>query len=248
MHGILAVAAVHDRYLRVQPPRHRSREVYHSSQCTVLFSKWLSQPIEEKHKDAIWATAVTFTILAFSSINVSSFEQAWPLKPSNSSDLQWLRLKASDKTLWHLANPMRPSSVFRVVSDTFSHIHPRLPTIGIDGVSVELAKLCGLDESSTPENNPYFGFAHALSRLLVVPNGEASFGKTFMVVSVIPRVLRACLEEKDPVALMLLYLWYTKARESRWWIELRARYELPAIRTYLQRTTGILALYRHFYL
>jgi hypothetical protein len=46
---------------------------FHSSQCMVLFSKWLSQSIEEKHKDAIWATGVTPAILAFSSIHVSSF-------------------------------------------------------------------------------------------------------------------------------------------------------------------------------
>jgi len=235
MHGILAMAAVHDRYLAVQSTRHRSmREVYHSSRCVILFSKWLSQPIEEEDKDAIWATAVTLAILTFSCIDVSSFEQAWPLKRPDPSDLQWLRLKASDKAIWQLANPMRPSSVFRKVPDTFSQIPEKLPIGGIDGVSVELAKLCGLDGSSTPENNTYFGFVHSLSRLLEVPKGEASLGKTFMVVSVISDELRACLEEKDPVALFLLYLWYSRALEIRWWIDIRARYELPAIRKYLQ--------------
>lgn len=235
MHGILAMAAVHNRYLGGQLTCRRSfREVYHSSQCTVLFSEWLGQPIEEKHRDAIWATGVILANLSFSSIDVSSFEQAWPLKPSDSSDLQWLRLKANDKALWHLANPMRTSSVFRVISDTFSH-NEQLPTRGIDRVSVELVKLCGLDESSTAENSSYFGFAHALSRLLEVPNGGASLGQIFKVVGAMTDVLRVCLEEKDPIALLLLYLWYTRARNSRWWIDQRARYEIPAIRTYLQR-------------
>lgn len=236
MHGILAMAAVHDRSLGIEPTRRRSiREAYHSSHCAILFSKWLSQPIEEKDKDAIWATAVTLFILTFSSINISLFEQAWPLKRSDSSDLQWLRLKASDKVLWHLANPMRPSSVFHEVPDLYAPTSEGLPTRGIDGVSVELARLCGLDESSTPENSPYFEFVHALSRLLEVPIGGASLGEITMVVSIIPSELRACLEDKDPVALLLLYLWYTRARESRWWIDLRARYEIPAICTYLQR-------------
>jgi hypothetical protein len=238
MHGILAMAAAHDRYMGIQPTRCRLiREIYHTSQCAVLFNKWLSQPIEEEQKDAIWATGVTLAILAFSSINVSSFEQAWPLKPSDSSDLQWVRLKTSDKALWQLSNPMRPNSVFRVVSDTFA-FNQRLPTRGIAGVSTKLAKLCGLDESSTTKNNTYFGFVHALSRLLEVPNGEAPLGQIFMVVGVISSELRACLEEKDPVALLLLYLWYTKARDSRWWIDHRARYEIPALHAYLQRNHG----------
>lgn len=43
---------------------------------------------------------------------------------------------------------------------------------------------------------------------------------------------------KNPVALLLLYLWYTRASESRWWIRIRAEYELPAIRTYLERYHG----------
>jgi hypothetical protein len=238
MHGILAMALVHGRYLGVQPTCRRSiREVYHSSQCAVLFRKWLSQPIEEKHKDAIWATAVILANLAFSSIDVSSSEEAWPLKPPDSSDLQWLRLKASDKPLWRLANPMRPLSVFRDISETFIHTQ-RLPTRGADGVSVGLAKLCGLDGSSTSKNNPYFGFVHALSRLLEGSSGEASLGQIFMVISVMPNIFLVCLEQKDPVALFLLYLWYKMARGCRWWIDLRARYELPAIRTYLQRHHG----------
>ena len=190
--------------------------------------------IEEENKDAMWATGVLLAVLAFSSITVSSFEDAWPLKPVDSSDLQWLRLKTSDKVLWTLANPMRPDSVFRVMSDIFSH-NEKLPARGSDGVSVDLAKLCGLGDSSTAENNTYFGFVHALSRLLEIPNGHASLGRIFMVVAFISKALRVCLEEKDPVALLLLYLWYTRARRSRCWIDHRARYELPAIRAYLQR-------------
>lgn len=238
MHGILAMAAAHDRYLGIQPTHHRLvREIHHSSQCLVLFRKWLHQSIEEKYKDALWATGVTLAILAFSSIHISSFDQAWPLKPSDPSDLQWVRLKASDKILWRLANPMRPSSVFCTMSDTFLHNQP-LPTRGAYGVSVKLAELCRLDESSTSENSPYFGFVHALSRLLEVPKGEASLGRIFMVLGNISNTLHTYLEEKDPVALLLLYLWYTRACESRWWVDHRAQYELPALRTYLQRHHG----------
>ncbi|KAK9350580.1 hypothetical protein V1523DRAFT_442517 [Lipomyces doorenjongii] len=236
MHGTLAVTAVHDRYLGVTPTHRRSlREAYHWSQCTILFNKWLSQPIKEENKDPLWATAGTLGILTFSSINAYSPEEAWPLGAPDSSDLEWLRLGTGKMSLWHLVDPLRPESVFRIMSETFAYMRRPLPAKGTDGVSVELVQLCGLNESSTRENNPYFTVVHGLSRLLEVPKGEASQGRVMMVSSHMHNEFGTCLEKKDPVALLLLCLWYTRARESKWWIGLRARYELPAICTYLQR-------------
>lgn len=207
----------------------------HYSQCTSLLSDCLKSTIAEEQKDAIWATAVTLSNLAFSSISVSSHEEAWPLKPFDPSDLQWLRLKASDKALWHIANPMRPGSAFSKIPDAFSNMY-HLPARGIDGISSQVANLCGLDKSSTPENSVYFWFAHALSMLFGVP--QATLGDVFGVMSIVTKEFRECLEAKDPVALLLLYLWYTRACDCRWWISIRARHELPAIRIYLQRHHG----------
>jgi hypothetical protein len=236
MHGTLAVTAVHDRYLGITPPHRRSlRESYHWSQCTILFNKWLSQSIKEEHKDPLWATAGSLAILTFSSINSCSPEESWPLKAPDSSDLEWLRLGSGKMALRHLVNPSRPGSVFRSMSETFAYNHLPLPAKGVDGVSDELGHLCGLDGSSTRENNPYFEVAHGLSRLLKVPKGEVSQGEAMMVSSHMHNEFETCLEKKDPVALLLLCLWYTKARESKWWIEVRARCEVPAICIYLQR-------------
>src|SRR6201992_1574404 len=109
MHGTLAVAAVHDRYLGVTSAHPRSfRESYHWSQCTILFNKWLSQSIKEEHKDPLWATAGTLAILTFSSINACFPEESWPLSAPDSSDLEWLRLGTGKMALWHLVNPLRP--------------------------------------------------------------------------------------------------------------------------------------------
>lgn len=236
MHGTLAVTAVHDRYLGVTPTHRRSlRESYHWSHCTILFNKWLNQPIKEEHKDPLWATAGTLAILTFSSVNACFPEEAWPLGKPDSSDLEWLRLGTGKMALWHLVNPLRPESVFRIMSETLACMHPPLLAKGIEGVSVELVQLCGLDESSTRENNPYFTVVHGLSLLLEVPKSEASQGRVVMVLRHMHNEFRTCLEKKDPIALLLLCLWYTRARESKWWINLRARHELPAICTYLQR-------------
>lgn len=239
MCGTLAVTAVHDRYLGVTPTHCRSlRESYHWSQCTVLFNKWLRQPIKEEHKDSLWATAGILAILTFSSINARFPAQAWPLGPPDSSDLEWLQLGAGKMALWHLVDPLRPESVFRTMSEIFAYMHRPLPAKGTDGVSVEFVQLCGLDESSTRENNPYFTFVHGLSQLLEVPTGDASPGIVMVVMRHMCKEFGTYLEKKDPVTLLLLCLWYTRAREDKWWIDLRARYELPAICTYLQRYHG----------
>ena len=235
IHGSLAVTAVHDRYLGSSMPNHRRslRESYHWSQCTILFNKWLSQPIKEEHKDPLWGTAGMLGILTFSSVNTGCPEEAWPLGTPDSSDLEWLG--AGKMALWHVVNPLRPESVFRIMSETLVNMRRPLPARGIDGVKIELVELCGLDESSTQENNPYFEVAHCTSRLLNTSKGEVSLGEAMMASRHMHSEFASCLEKKDPVALLLLCLWYTRARECIWWIDHRARYELPAICNFLQR-------------
>ena len=237
MHGSLAVTAVHDRYLGITPTNRRSvRESYHWCQCTTLFNKWLCQTsIKEEDKDPLWAAAGILGILTFSSINTGSPEKAWPLKAPESSDLEWLRLGTGKMALWGLVDPTRPESVFRGMFETFASMRMPVPAKGTNGVSVELVQLCGLNESSTPENNLYFTVAHGLSRLLEMPKDENSLGRVLMVSNQMHNEFASCLEKKDPVALLLLCLWYTRARKSKWWIDLRARYEVPAICAYLQR-------------
>jgi hypothetical protein len=143
-------------------------------------------------------------------------EDAWPLRASDSSDLAWIRLGAGKMTLWNLVNPMRPESVFRVMTETFAYLRRPLPRKGIDGVSIELAELCGLHELSTQETNPYFSVAHGLSRLLEAPKGAASQGAVILVSRHMHNEFGALLENKDSVALLLLSLWYTRARGSKW--------------------------------
>ena len=197
---------------------------------------WLKQqPIKEEHKDPLWATAGMLAILAFSSINACSPEEAWPRGPPDSSDLEWLRLGTGKMGLWHLVNPLRPQSVFRNISEPYAYAHHPLPAKGTDGVPVELVELCGLDEGSTQENNPYFAAVHSLSRLLETPRGEVSHGKVALVTCYMHNEFETLLMKKDPVTLMLLCLWYIRARETVWWMDIRPRYEVPAICTYLQQ-------------
>lgn len=235
MHGSLAVAAVHNRYLYSTTTTQNDslRETYHLSQCTTLFNRWLGGPVKEEHKDPLWATAGSLAILTFSSISPSSTTGAWPLAAPAATDLDWLRLGTGKMALWKLVNPLRSSSVFRVLHQNMLHLREWVPVKGSDGLLPDLAELCDLHEESTIENNPYITVAHCISRLLHLKADENADDLVYLAAGQMHGMFESRLLAKDPVALLLLALWYSKARNCKWWIDFRARYELPAILRYL---------------
>jgi len=239
MHASLAVSLAYDRYLN-NPLDHRRtlEECYHWHQSTALFNRRLIEPIEAKDKDPIWGTAAALAMLTFSTPNSYSPEESWPLKPSEPSDLEWLRMSKGKMSLWDIANPLRPDSIFRVMAPTYAQMHSPLPEKGIDGISSGLAMACHLLDSSTAENNPYFHAAHAVSQIQDLPDSQVTIGQTELFTRSINGRFNFLLQEKDPVALLLLYLWYCKAGRGVWFIETRARVECPSICLYLRLYHG----------
>ncbi|GFF60248.1 predicted protein [Aspergillus lentulus] len=235
MHASLAVAFTYDRHLNSSLGCRRSlEECYHWSQSTALLNRRLREPIEAKDRDPIWATAAALAVLTFSSPDARTPEESWPLKSSGDSDLDWLRMSKGKMALWNIVNPLRPDSLFHVMAATFAIMHSPLPERGIDGIPRALAALCLLNDSSTARNNPYFHATHAVSHILDLPDSEVTTGQTQLFTRCIHGSFEDLLRKRDPVALLLLYLWYRKASRSIWWIELRARVECPAICSYLR--------------
>lgn len=235
MHASLAVALTYDRHLNSSLACHRSlEECYHWSQSTVLLNRRLREPIEANDKDPIWGTAVSLAILAVSSLDACTPEESWPLKSSHHSHLDWLRMTKGKMALWHIVNPLRPDSLFHVMAATFAHIFSPLPERGIDGIPKTVAAVCHLTDSSTPETNPYFHAAHTVSQILCLPDSSVTTGQAQLFTRSIHGRFQDLLWKRDPVALLLLYLWYRKASRSIWWIELRARVECPSICAYLR--------------
>lgn len=196
----------------------------------------MNQRINESDKDAIWATAVALTTLAFASTGVAELEycNVWPLKREAADDLQWLRLKAKDTILWQIVDPMRASSIFAIMTDLLgSTAEIASPGEGIDSIPQQLAELYQLDASSSAENNIYFTFIQALSAILQRPRSETSFYQAFGAISYISDQLRRRIEQKDIKGLGLLYLWYRLIHTRRWWIDQRTSLEIPALHAYL---------------
>ncbi|KAL3461949.1 hypothetical protein BJX64DRAFT_150973 [Aspergillus heterothallicus] len=238
MHASLAVALTYDRHLTGSSESRRTlEECYHWSRSTALLNARLQQPIEEGDRDPIWGTATALAILASSSPDADTPEQAWPLKSStdSASDLEWLRLHECKMGLWNMLDPMRPGSIFRVMAATYAEMNVPLPARGIEGVPLALAVVCALTEESTPRTSPYFDPAHAVSHILVLPDSEVTTGPTQLFLQTIHGSFKKLLLSRDPVALLLLHLWYQKAGRCLWWIEMRSRIEGPAICMYLRR-------------
>lgn len=160
--------------------------------------------------------------------------ESWPLRAADPSDLEWMRVGDGKEVVWHMADPLRPDSLFSVTAATFAHMHAPLPTAGLAGVPAPLARLCDLHESSTAESNPFFAVVHAVFKLYSLPDNHVSPGRALSFWTHMPAQFKLLLQDKHPIALLILYLWYCRARLSVWWIELRARVECPAIILYLQ--------------
>ena len=235
MHASLAVAFAYDRYQN-SPSHNRPtlEECYHCSRSTMLFNRRLREPIETQDKDAIWGTAAALAIMSFSSLDACIPEKSWPLTPSNSPDLEWLRMMKGKMSLWAKVNPLRTDSLFRVMAPTFAHMYSSFPKKGTDGIPGDLAEVCHIDDSATADSNPYFNTAHAVSQMHSLPDSQIRTGHAYIFIRTIEGPFQSLLKQKDPVALLLLYLWYRKASRGIWWIELRARVECPAICSYLR--------------
>lgn len=235
MHASLAVALAYDRHLNNSLSCRRSlEECYHYSQSITLFNRRLREPIETKDKDPIWGTAAALAILTFACPYTCKPEESWPLKPSDPSDFEWLRISRGKMTLWPTINPLRPDSIFSVLAATYAEMHSPLPQKGVDGIPGALALVCHLKDSSSADNNSYFNAAHAVSRIQGLEDSQVTIGQTEHFTRSIYGPFKSLLEKKDPVALLLLYLWYRKTGPNIWWIGLRARVECASICLYLQ--------------
>ncbi|KAK9235144.1 hypothetical protein V1525DRAFT_348901 [Lipomyces kononenkoae] len=234
MHSVQTITAIHDRYLSASPARHTPTEVYHFSRAAALLNRKLSTAVQPSDRDAICATAALLGVIAFSCVEASTPEEAWPLKTSAHSDLDWLRMLEGKNTIWKAADPMRlDSSVFRTLDHELSF--PASTSFGIEGIPSAFIQVYDLDHTSTAENNPYHAAVHTLAPLLHIECVQSTIPMFLSFVCCMRPAFRMLLEQKDSRALVLLAYWYAKVCHSQWWIARRALLESEAICLYLER-------------
>ncbi|KAJ9371413.1 transcriptional regulator family: Fungal Specific TF [Paecilomyces variotii] len=237
MHAILTVTATHDRHLSMSPDNTRRSlaEAYHWSRCAALLNEKLSAPIRPQDRDPLWAAAAMLGILDISSIEASSPEEAWPLKSSDPSDLNWLSFAQGKHAVWKATNPLRPDSLFSKMADEYRILMTKPPLCEIKDIPPEFVRLCHLDQSVPLHQNPYYSAVSIVARLWDVPCTQASMIQYLKFLGFMEPAFRSFLHGKDPRALLITAFWYGPMCDSLWWIARRARLECQAICLYLER-------------
>ena len=242
MHALLSLTLMHDRYLSAVPNKSLSTmEAFHWYQGVALFNSKIAGRVEPSERHAVYATAVCLGVIAFFYIEAQTPEEAWPLKSPSPLDLNWLSLSDGKKELGRDAQPRAENIAFRSQSP-FEYTKPRTTTstvFGLEALPPELVQLCGLDVSSTSEDNPYHDVATALAKSLYSDCKLTTILSFLCVIGNFHPEYKRLLKRKDPTALLLLAYWFAKmCQVSHWWIIRRAALEGQAICMYLQRYHG----------
>lgn len=239
MHAALALTAMYGRYLSGTLIGERTwRETYHASQSAALFNRKLSQPILVKDRDTLWITATFLGIIAFSPITSETPEKAWPLKTPEPTDLEWLRMCGAKMAIWEIANPLRPGNLFQSMAEELAEMYATDPGARIENGPLQLMQLCRLTPSSSATSNPYYTAVRTLLPLLGSKPENITRSNILSFTAQMESKFRELLYNKDPVALLLLALWYKKSGDLVWWMQHRATVESQAISLYLSRYHG----------
>jgi hypothetical protein len=236
MHAVLALTLMHDRYLGVCFNQKQSTiEAFHWYRSISLFNSKLSKPIEPSERDALWGTAALLGVMSFGFIDAQIPEEAWPLAPPSSLDLNWLSLGEGKKEIWNIIQPYRSDCVFRPLALEFTTFLPTPKGPGIETLPPQLLALYGLDFTSTTENNPFYDAASILAKSLNIDCEYTAMSNFFSFVRQMNPGYKQLLAQKDSRALLLLaYLYSQVCQYQYWWLK-RTMLECQAICKYLAR-------------
>ena len=239
MHAVLALTLMHDRHLSIKLDTKQSPiEAFHWYRSIALFNSRLSAPVEPSERDALWATAALFGVIAFGHVEAKTPDEAWPLAPPSSLDLNWLKMSDGKKEIWNITQPFRADCVFQVLALEYITFLPTPKGPGLEALPSELIRLYNLDASSTVDNNPYHSAALTLAKSLNIDCQYTAILNFWSFVRQMGPDYRKLLEQKDPRALLLLAYFYAPICHSQYWWARRTTVECQAICIYLETYHG----------
>jgi hypothetical protein len=245
MHMVLSLTLMHDAHLAKHSPTlaatHTRNSLQHWSTATKLFNTVLSNPIRPAARDAIWATGALIGATVFAYVESSDPFAAWPLKPSDPNDLDWLKLSEGKKAIWKVADPLRPDSIFHNISKehSFVDVPEWIKANDLSSLPKDVLAIFDITPGSTVVNNVYHLPVLILARLHnMTPTHENMLNFLYFMGYMTAR-FRDLLEAKDHRALLLLGWWFKKLQDGElWWLTKRSRIEGEALRIWLERWYG----------
>lgn len=233
---------MHDRHLVSSPPRPPSMaELAHFARGTALFNMKLSGTLTPSEKDAIWAAATLLGTSTLAGVDALSPEEAWPLRKSSGSDLDWLRMYDGKREIWRIADPTRPDCCLRLLCQEIEMVcqNMLMTEPGLKRLPVELCRLLGLHGHADLVSNPYRFPANILNNLMAMKSSETSILPFLSFITLMQADFRQLVVDKDPYALFLLAYWFAEfSQHHAWFVWRRSVLECQAICLYLARHHG----------
>ncbi|RAL04929.1 Zn(II)2Cys6 transcription factor domain-containing protein [Aspergillus ibericus CBS 121593] len=234
LHTIIAAATSHIRHLAPDNRGYAVSEIYHWQQAISQYSQEITT-IGRHNTDSLISACLLLTVRSF------ALDEYNPLGSFVFSDdpasLNWLSLQAGLRHILGATAQWIDGSMwwemFMNTRDQFLDIFDdeRPGRVAMDS---ELADLCGIEETTTAETNPYHAPVRMLTGLMSLERGIKYFGAyTGFMGRLLPEFFEK-LMQKDPPALILLSWWLGLMHGTgMWWVQTRAKSEITAICWYL---------------
>lgn len=229
MHAIIGVSITHLCSVLPDNSPYRIAEAYHWQQTISQYSDEVSN-VSQDNMDRLFSACILLTIHTFM---LEEFNpRASFVFSTNPTDLNWLRLQGGLRFLLERTGRWLPHSMwwatFMETHDSPIDFEDHRP--GRVGLDPEFADLCGIDEVSTTENNPYLWPLRMLTNLLILEPSSKNHQKYGMWMGRLEPEYLDCLLQKEPPALVLLAWWLAlMSYLDEWWAETRVRSECTAI-------------------
>lgn len=210
MHALLGSAVTHLRRYSLDDKPYRVAESYLWHNALRVYKKELTSPITPHNMDSLLSTCLMLCALVYAAEDYKPAD-SWVFS-SDPSALNWLMMQFGVKYILSYAAPYLEQSIWRKLflfpSDEMQILADHTP--GREGLHSELADLCGIDDTTTEEDNPYHYALRMLSPLLKLDSCRGSIDKLgSFPVRLLPQFTNLLLQ-KDAKALVILAFWLGK--------------------------------------
>ncbi|KAM3065319.1 hypothetical protein ACMFMG_004297 [Clarireedia jacksonii] len=241
MHALLTFTLMHDRFI-TDPRNFRmsSMETYHWYQSIAIFNNKLrSAPQEPSAQDALYATSVLLGMIAFANIEADTPEDAWPLRPASSMDLNWLTMSWGKQEVWKLGMDRNASAFKALLGPPMPVSFSSATESRLENLPLAFKPLYGLNTTSNVDNNPYHLALSLLADTMNIRDAPTVILLFWSFVCTMRPGYKCLLFQKEPKAILLLSWWLAKVCEfPHWWLWRRVSLECQAICTYLEQFHG----------
>jgi hypothetical protein len=243
MHTVLAASYLHLNHTRPGNKHRRVQEAFHWQRAIQLYQGEIQAVIGPHNTDALLGSCI---LMGMNTLLPAGFkpQDSWVFT-RNPADLNWLALQGGLRCLIEMTEPFIANSIW---GESFQEAGDRLKPFqgevaGRVDMHEALADLCEIDDSTTPETNPYHWHIQLLSRMLTLePFDQLANYNIFVswMGQILPEFI-TLLRVNDERALLILSWWMAlmcATAPYQVWIYARIVPECQAVCMYLEENSS----------